>query len=234
MNLHAQLNMLGGLMVILIGAALSLLPGGFRSTRSMLVGVGAGMAVYYAGGIAFAAVAAHRVVERRVVRRCGRALEPWQALVLVPAALAVAVGFGAYGRAAWRATAVYRAEGGGGSGARPRRTPVASRSAFADVGLRRRCLRSAHGPARVPRARLALRGLSACRIGAPADRSGNRLGSDSACIHALRERSATPGRVASRVDLAAGEHVGLDGPPVSRTSPEALASARLTATTADG
>jgi cbb3-type cytochrome oxidase subunit 1 len=60
-NLHAQLNMLGGLMMILIGAALSLLPGGLRSTRSMLVGVGAGMAVYYAGGNAFAAVAAHRL-----------------------------------------------------------------------------------------------------------------------------------------------------------------------------
>ena len=110
-NLHAQLNMLGGLMVILIGAALSLLPGGLRSTRSMLVGVGAGMAVYYAGGIAFAAVAAHRVAGGGSFGAAVVALEPWQALVLVPAALAVAVGFGAYGRAAWRATAAYRAEG---------------------------------------------------------------------------------------------------------------------------
>jgi cbb3-type cytochrome oxidase subunit 1 len=149
-NLHAQLNMLGGLMVILIGAALSLLPGGLRSTRSMLVGVGAGMAVYYAGGIAFAAVAAHRVAGGGSFGAAVVALEPWQALVLVPAALAVAVGFGAYGRAAWRATAVYRAEGGGGSGARPRRTPVASRSAFAGVGLQLSLSTKCHGPARVP------------------------------------------------------------------------------------
>jgi hypothetical protein len=35
-------------------------------------------------------------------------LEPWSALVLVPAALAVGVGFGAYARAAWLLTAGYR------------------------------------------------------------------------------------------------------------------------------
>ena len=110
-NLHAQLNMLGGLMVILIGAALSLLPGGLRSTRAMLVGVGAGMAVYYAGGIAFAAVAAHRVAGGGSFGSAVAALEPWQALVLVPAALAVALGFGAFGRAAWGGTAAYRTEG---------------------------------------------------------------------------------------------------------------------------
>jgi hypothetical protein len=112
-NLHAQLNMLAGLMVILIGAALSLLPSGLRSTRTMLVGVGAGMAAYYAGGIAFAAVAAHRVAGGGSFGSAVAALEPWQALVLVPAALAVAIGFGAYGRAAWHATTAYRAEGRG-------------------------------------------------------------------------------------------------------------------------
>ena len=69
------------------------------------------MAVYYAGGIAFAAVAAHRVADGGSFGSAVAAFEPWQALVLVPAALAVAVGFGAYGRAAWRATAAYRAEG---------------------------------------------------------------------------------------------------------------------------
>ncbi|MBA3735956.1 MAG: hypothetical protein H0W90_12315 [Actinobacteria bacterium] len=110
-NLHAQLNMLGGLMVILIGAALSLLPDGLRSTRAMLVGLGAGMAAYYAGGIAFAAVAAHRVADGGSFGSAVAALEPWQSFVLVPAALAVAVGFGAYGRASWRGTAAYRAEG---------------------------------------------------------------------------------------------------------------------------
>src|SRR5438876_242113 len=48
-NLHAQLNMLGGLMVVLVGAALALLPKGFRSPRVILAGVGGGMAFYYAG-----------------------------------------------------------------------------------------------------------------------------------------------------------------------------------------
>src|SRR6266576_719832 len=37
-NLHAQLNMLAGLMVILMGAALALTPGALRSARSLLVG----------------------------------------------------------------------------------------------------------------------------------------------------------------------------------------------------
>ena len=37
------------------------------------------------------------------VRPAVASLEPWPALVLVPAALAVGVGFGAYARAAWRA-----------------------------------------------------------------------------------------------------------------------------------
>ena len=98
-NLHAQLNMLGGLMVLLMGAALALSPGGFRSTRTILVGVGAGMAAYYVGGIAFAAVEANRVSNGGTFGAAVAALEPWQALVLVPAALAVAIGFGSYGRA---------------------------------------------------------------------------------------------------------------------------------------
>lgn len=111
-NLHAQLNMLAGLMIVLIGAALALLPGTWsrRSTRVMLVGVGGGMSLYYAGGIVFAAVEAHRVSAGRTFGAAVAAMEPWQAIVLVPAALAVAVGFGAYARAAWRATALYRAE----------------------------------------------------------------------------------------------------------------------------
>ncbi|HEU5279729.1 MAG TPA: hypothetical protein VFU26_12600 [Gaiellaceae bacterium] len=110
-NLHAQLNMLGGLMVILVGAALALLPGGLRSTRTMLGGVIGGMAAYYVGGIAFAAVAAGHVSHGRSFGAAVSALEPWQALVLVPASLAVAAGFGAYASATWHATAAYRAEG---------------------------------------------------------------------------------------------------------------------------
>ena len=120
-NLHAQLNMLAGLMVILMGAALVLTAGALRSPRSLLVGVGGGMTVYYAGGIAFAAVEAHRVANGGTFGGAVASLEPWQALVLVPAASAVAFGFGSYARALWRGTGVYRAE----SRNRLRRAPSA-------------------------------------------------------------------------------------------------------------
>src|SRR5438067_13250274 len=50
-NLHAQLNMLGGLMVLLVGAVTALL--GTRAVRPVLVLVPAGMAAYYGFGIAF-------------------------------------------------------------------------------------------------------------------------------------------------------------------------------------
>jgi hypothetical protein len=118
-NLHAQLNMLAGLMVILMGAALALTPGALRSARSLLVGVGGGMSVYYAGGIAFAAVEAHRVANGGGFGAAVASLEPWEALVLAPAALAVAFGFGSYARAMWRGTEGYRAESRG----RLRRAP---------------------------------------------------------------------------------------------------------------
>jgi cbb3-type cytochrome oxidase subunit 1 len=120
-NLHAQLNMLAGLMVILMGAALALTPGALRSSRLLLVGVGGGMAVYYAGGIAFSAAEAHRVANGGTFGAAVASLEPWQALVLAPAALAVAFGFGTYARAMWRATETYRAESQG----RLRRAPSA-------------------------------------------------------------------------------------------------------------
>jgi hypothetical protein len=110
-NLHAQLNMLGGLMVVLIGAAIALLPGGLRSPRVVLLGVGAGMGVYYVGGIAFAALEAHRVAGGSSFGAAVATLEPWQSVVLVPAASAVAAGFGSYARATWAGTAEYRAEG---------------------------------------------------------------------------------------------------------------------------
>jgi hypothetical protein len=115
-NLHAQLNMLGGLMAILIALAFLALrelgaPWPRHAARIILPAVGLGMAVYYAGGIAFAAVEAHRVEHGVSFASALAALEPWQALVLVPAALAVLVGFWTYARAAWRLTAEQRAEG---------------------------------------------------------------------------------------------------------------------------
>src|SRR3954447_22645909 len=114
-NLHAQLNMLGGLMVILIGLALALLrtqagdrwPS--RRVRFAPRAIAAGMAVYYAAGIAFAAVEAHDVTAGHSFGAAVHLLEPWPALVLVPAALAVLAGFWAYASAAWRMTPGYRA-----------------------------------------------------------------------------------------------------------------------------
>ncbi|MDX6514289.1 MAG: hypothetical protein QOE36_3793 [Gaiellaceae bacterium] len=115
-NLHAQLNMLGGLMVMLVGLALAVLIrlGGAvepRAERRILRYVPAGVGLYYAGGIAFAAVEAHRVSQGRGFREALAALEPWQALVLVPASLAVLVGFGSFAGAAWRMSAAHRAAG---------------------------------------------------------------------------------------------------------------------------
>jgi hypothetical protein len=113
-NLHAQLNMLGGLMVVLVGAALVLV-GGLdarsrpRQARTTLVGVAAGMAVYYAAGMVFSAIEAERVAAGRTFASAVADLQPWPALVLIPAALAVLGGFGAYAVATWRMTARQRA-----------------------------------------------------------------------------------------------------------------------------
>src|SRR5213082_2996569 len=110
-NLHAQLNMLGGLMAIVIALALLVLDARWARVRRVLPCVVGGMAVYYAGGIASAAVEAHRVEHGRSFASAVRALEPWQALVLVPAALVVLAGFWTFARAAWRLTETQRAEG---------------------------------------------------------------------------------------------------------------------------
>jgi len=115
-NLHAQLNMLGGLMVILVGLALGLLrdAGGAwrdRPVRVALVAVPAGVGAYYAAGIAFSAAEAHDVANGSTFGAAVRSLEPWEALVLVPAAAAVLTGFAAYAHATWRLTARQRREG---------------------------------------------------------------------------------------------------------------------------
>jgi hypothetical protein len=115
-NLHAQLNMLGGLMVILVGVALTLLGdlGGRRLphlARRALIGAAGGMGVYYAAGMAFSAAEANRVAGGRTFASAVAGLEPWSALVLGPAALAVLGGFGAYAVAAWRMTTRQREAG---------------------------------------------------------------------------------------------------------------------------
>src|SRR6266487_2499476 len=115
-NLHAQLNMLGGLMVILIGVTLTSLRAvdvewPSRLARIVLPFVAGGVALYYGGGVAFSAVEAHRIAHGQTVVRAVTAVEPWQAIVLVPAAFAVLIGFSAYARAAWRMTPPQRAAG---------------------------------------------------------------------------------------------------------------------------
>ncbi|MFL5825282.1 MAG: hypothetical protein ACJ76V_02040, partial [Thermoleophilaceae bacterium] len=126
-NLHAQLNMLGGLMPILLALALVLLRRQAgevwprRQMRMAASGIAVGMGVYYAAGIGFAAVAAHRVSGGATFGRAVASLEPWSAIVLVPAALLAGAGFAAYGQAAWRLTAGYRRD----SEARMRAAPAA-------------------------------------------------------------------------------------------------------------
>jgi hypothetical protein len=115
-NLHAQLNMIAGLLAILTGLTLAVLErlGARRlpaRTRLAAVGIVGGMMVYYAAGIGFAAVEAHGVTMGRTFASALSATEPWQAVVLVPAALAVLAGFGGYATAVWPMTARQRREG---------------------------------------------------------------------------------------------------------------------------
>ena len=124
-NLHAQLNMLGGLMLLLMGLSLVALralraDSQARRARRAWLWVAAGMGAYYAGGLAFSAVEAHRVENGTSFGAAVAALEPWQALVLVPAAVLVLVGFSSYAGAVWRMTERQRAAGRAALAATPR------------------------------------------------------------------------------------------------------------------
>ena len=100
--------------------------------------VAIGMAVYYAAGVAFSAIAAHQVAGGGSFASAVSALEPWQSLVLVPAALLVLAGFAAYASAAWRMTERQRAEGRAAVAAHaPASTRARSRDA-SGAGARRR------------------------------------------------------------------------------------------------
>ncbi|MDX6466003.1 MAG: hypothetical protein QOI27_1043 [Gaiellaceae bacterium] len=107
-NLHAQLNMLAGLMVLLIGATLALLR---KPVRRPVALVPAGMSVYYAAGIAFSVLEIRRMERGASFGAAVRSLEPWSAVVLVPAALVVLAGFASFARTMWRATAGERSAG---------------------------------------------------------------------------------------------------------------------------
>jgi cbb3-type cytochrome oxidase subunit 1 len=124
-NLHAQLNMLGGLMLLLMGLSLAALHGlgaDWQERRARLAGglVPLGVGIYYAAGVAFSAVEAHRVASGHSFGSAVSALEPWQALVLVPAAAAVLTGFAGFAAAAWRMTERQRADGRAALAATPR------------------------------------------------------------------------------------------------------------------
>jgi hypothetical protein len=115
-NLHAQLNMLGGLMVILIGITLASLHSAGaewsrRASRIVLPFVAGGVALYYVSGVGFSVLQAHRIAEGWSFARAVEASEPWESTLLVPAALALLIGFSAYSRAAWTMTAQQRAAG---------------------------------------------------------------------------------------------------------------------------
>ncbi len=115
-NLHAQLNMLGGLLVMLVGLTLALLAqlGGVRAPRAervALAGIGLGVAAYYGVGIETSIAEAHDVASGATFHDAVARLEPWVALLLVPAALAVLAGFTAFAASAWRMTARQRRAG---------------------------------------------------------------------------------------------------------------------------
>src|SRR5438067_6540620 len=115
-NLHAQLNMLGGLMVLLIGLVFAVLRTAgaelpLRRARFVVAAVGSGVGAYYVFGVAFSAVEAHRVAAGASYAAAVSALEPWEALVIVPTALAVLAGFWSYSLVAVSMTARQRDEG---------------------------------------------------------------------------------------------------------------------------
>src|SRR5512133_23191 len=115
-NLHAQLNMLGGLLAMLIGLTLALLAqlGGspvVSAERVALLGIGLGVATYYGVGIETSVAEAHDVSRGATFQDAVARLEPWAALLLVPTALAVLTGFGSFAVSAWRMTARQRRAG---------------------------------------------------------------------------------------------------------------------------
>src|SRR5213079_3406892 len=90
-NLHAQLNMLGGLMVLLIGLVFAALRDAgaelpLRRARFVVAATGVGVGAYYVFGVAFSAVEAHRVAAGVSYAAAVRALQPWEAVAAVPAA----------------------------------------------------------------------------------------------------------------------------------------------------
>src|SRR6266550_8311083 len=108
--------MLGGLMVLLIGLVFAALRSAgaelpLRRARFVVAAVGAGVGAYYVFGVAFSALEADRVAAGASYASAVSGLEPWEALVTVPAALVVLAGFWSYSRLAVSMTARQRDEG---------------------------------------------------------------------------------------------------------------------------
>ena len=145
------------------------------------------------------------------------ALEPWQSLVLVPAALLVLVGFAAFAAAAWRMTERQRAAGRASIAAAPARLlghDPAARAAPEPGGARR--LRAAAGAARLPRRRLALRRLPADRLDPAAGGPALTWAVIPVAFSPYGQGPLRDDRLEGRARLAAGDGAALVGPALPR------------------
>ena len=182
-----------------------------------------GSASYYAAGVVVSAIEAHRVDAGTSFASAVAALEPWQSLVLVPAAVAVLVGFAAFSRAAWRMTERQRAEGRAALAATPARLLGNDpQTRPPPQPGRARGLRAAARPDGVSRRRLALRRLPADRLDPADGRPCDHLGDHPGRVQPVRRRAAARDRLGSRARLAADDGAGL----VCAALPRAGASPR--------
>ena len=228
-NLHAQLNMLGGLMVILIGAALvARCPGATARVRRASIARRRrrrGWPCTTPAGSLSRRVEAHRVAGGGSFGSAVAALEPWQALVLVPAARCRRSSASARTRALPGARRPPTAQTGGrwlaarARGVRRSRSRSACAGAARPRSLSTRCRMGLLG---FPGRRLALRGLPASRHRCSCSSARRWPGRRSRS----RSRPSRTGRCApvgwkAELDLAAGERAGLVGAPLPRPSPAA-------------
>lgn len=117
-NVHAQLNMVGGLILVMSGLAVALLPRTGarepmpgRSQRWMLGLVAGGMLGYYATEIAANVRGAQLVHEGTPAAAAFEHIQPLPELILCAASAVVLAGMLLFARFAWRTTGEYRAAG---------------------------------------------------------------------------------------------------------------------------
>jgi heme/copper-type cytochrome/quinol oxidase subunit 1 len=115
-NIHAQLNMIGGVLLALLGLVYLLLPelvgrqAEFRLRRTSLWGISAGIVAYYLVTLTTGLIRFTYMKDGMdSIQAAGRL--GWAApLALVAAAIPLLVGFGAFGLSVYRASRTYRAE----------------------------------------------------------------------------------------------------------------------------